>query len=233
MKRLHCLAAAAVGLSISAATAGGPVASGPAAAARPEAAATVTLGDLGGETGNETPVVRGQSTELPGSHVTDSVVMGDGWQGGVPCADGSCGSGDCQSCGDGSGGHGRQHHVSGWLKGQSDLYRNRNRRNSGAMAGYLRAKFGYFCPTGNCGRGVPLYGKYNIHYAQNPGHVDGRDGELYQAPGYGTPVTVPLAPNVRHAYNYSWGVPSSRLTPLRQATVVAPPVDVVHGPRWK
>jgi hypothetical protein len=27
---------------------------------------------------------------------------------------------------------------------------------------------------------------------------------------------VPLAPNVRHSYNYSWGTPSSRITPMGQ-----------------
>ena len=28
------------------------------------------------------------------------------------------------------------------------------------------------------------------------------------------PVAMPLAPNVEHQYNYGWGIPSSRLTPI-------------------
>ena len=185
--------------------------------------------------------------EMPGQAVPDSVVEGGEWPQGYfaggagtcdagGCTDGSCGcgcgDGSC-GCGDGSCGNGRTKHVSGWLKGQSSIHQDRNRRSSQRLAGFMRSKFGYFCPTGNNGRGVPLYGKYHMVYAQNPGHVDQRDGYSFAAPGYGTPVSVPLAPNVRHTMNYGWGVPSSRLTPLRQATVVGPPVDPVHGPRWK
>jgi hypothetical protein len=48
--------------------------------------------------------------------------------------------------------------------------------------------------------------------ALNVGYVDPRDTELYSAQGYDIPVAVPLAPVVKHTYNYGWGVPSSRLT---------------------
>jgi hypothetical protein len=48
--------------------------------------------------------------------------------------------------------------------------------------------------------------------ALNPGYFDPRDTELYSAQGYNLPVAVPLAPVVKHQYNYGWGVPSSRLT---------------------
>ena len=34
---------------------------------------------------------------------------------------------------------------------------------------------------------------------------------MYAAEAYGVPVTVPLAPHVR-AFNYGWGVPSTRLS---------------------
>jgi hypothetical protein len=62
--------------------------------------------------------------------------------------------------------------------------------------------------------GQPLFGHYKIVYPVNPGYFDGRDGQVYAAQGYGGPVSVPLAPVVRHTYNYGWGVPSSRLTPI-------------------
>lgn len=41
---------------------------------------------------------------------------------------------------------------------------------------------------------------------------DPRDTRLYSAQGYGMPIAVPLAPVVKHQYNYGWGLPSSRLT---------------------
>lgn len=266
MKRQNILAAVVCGLGVSAAGA----ADWADVAAADAAADTSPQSEL---------VVRGQSGDLPGGTVPDSVIEGGIWPAGhfesgdgwvdsssqtvpPPCGDGTCGDesaggesfggesyadqsfGDGYSagtyCGDGyccdgeCGGSdwGRVHHLSGWAKGQSDLYRDRNRRNSSRFASYMRGKFGYFCPTGACGKGVPLYGKYHMVYAQNPGHTDARDGYGFQAPGTGVHMNVPIAPNVRHTYNYGWGVPSSRLTPLRQATVVGPPTDVVHGPRW-
>lgn len=50
--------------------------------------------------------------------------------------------------------------------------------------------------------------------AVNPAYSDPRDSELYSAQGYGVPIAVPLAPVVRDTYNYGWGMPSSRLTPV-------------------
>lgn len=79
---------------------------------------------------------------------------------------------------------------------------------------WLKYKFGYFIPTGNGGTGTPLFGKYHRVYPQDPGYFDQRDGQLYSAQGYGVPVSVPLAPVVGHQYNYGWGIPSSRLTPI-------------------
>ena len=72
--------------------------------------------------------------------------------------------------------------------------------------------------------GVPLLGKYRLVYPVNPGYFDARDGQVYAAQGYGGPVSVPLAPNVRHTYNYGWGVPSSRLTPISHPLPVQPVV---------
>ena len=75
-------------------------------------------------------------------------------------------------------------------------------------------KYGYFHPTGCCGEGCPHTSTYHLVYAANPRYFDKRDGRVYAAQGYGVPMAVPLAPNVRHTYNYSWGIPSSRLTPV-------------------
>lgn len=50
--------------------------------------------------------------------------------------------------------------------------------------------------------------------AVNPDYYDGRDTELYATQMYGVPTAVPLAPVVRDSYNYGWGMPSSRLTPV-------------------
>lgn len=87
-------------------------------------------------------------------------------------------------------------------------------QNGRAMAEYFRCKFGYFIPTGAGGAGVPLAGKYSRVYPQDPYYFDQRDGQAWGAQGYGIPMTVPLAPTVGHAYNYGWGSPSSRLTPI-------------------
>lgn len=83
-----------------------------------------------------------------------------------------------------------------------------------AMVDYFRCKFGYFIPTGGGGAGIPICGKYSRVYPQDPYYFDQRDGQAWGAQGYGMPMAVPLAPVVGHAYNYSWGTPSSRLTPI-------------------
>lgn len=82
------------------------------------------------------------------------------------------------------------------------------------MLCYFHSKFGFLCPSGNGGAGSPFCGSYSRVYPQDVGYFDGRDGQLYAAQGYGVPIAVPLAPTVGHTYNYSWGIPSSRLTPI-------------------
>lgn len=44
-------------------------------------------------------------------------------------------------------------------------------------------------------------------------YYDVRDTQTYAAQGYNVPVTVPLPPITR-AYNYSWDIPSARLSPV-------------------
>lgn len=82
------------------------------------------------------------------------------------------------------------------------------------MINYFHCKFGYFIPTGAGGAGVPFCGKYARVYPQDPYYFDQRDGQAWGAQGYGMPMAVPLAPVVGHTYNYGWGTPSSRLTPV-------------------
>lgn len=75
---------------------------------------------------------------------------------------------------------------------------------------------------GHDGPGRPLAGCYSIVYPVDPGYFDQRDGQIYAAPGYGGPVSVPLAPVVNSTYNYGWGIPSSRLTPVLHPATQAP-----------
>lgn len=82
------------------------------------------------------------------------------------------------------------------------------------MLEYFKCKFGFLIPTGCGGAGCPPFGKYARVYPQNPSYFDQRDGQVYGAAGYGVPISVPLAPVVGHQYNYSWGTPASRLTPV-------------------
>ncbi|HVJ84959.1 MAG TPA: hypothetical protein VM452_04895 [Caulifigura sp.] len=79
---------------------------------------------------------------------------------------------------------------------------------------WFRCKFGYFFPSGSGGKGSAIAGHYSMVYPVNPGYQDPRDCGVYAAQGYNGPVAVPLAPVVHHTYNYGWGVPSSRLTPV-------------------
>lgn len=70
------------------------------------------------------------------------------------------------------------------------------------------SKLNYFHTT------KPPCGHYSIVYPVDPWYGDARDGGIYAAEGYGGPMSVPLAPVIRHTFNYGWGVPSSRLTPV-------------------
>ncbi|MGE5191850.1 MAG: hypothetical protein ACM3U2_05065, partial [Deltaproteobacteria bacterium] len=70
-----------------------------------------------------------------------------------------------------------------------------------------------WCRGGN-GRsyrtGGGLYGNSRF-LPLDPYYCDPRDQRVYSAHGYNVPVTVPLAPMVRH-FNYGWGIPSSRIS---------------------
>jgi hypothetical protein len=148
----------------------------------------------------------------------------DDSQGGMPAAhggemvysDGSMdfcehgyGYGDCPRCRRGFGGH--MGHKHGW---GSHCFSSRCRSHSYGLHEYLRCKFGYFIPAGNGGVGAAPCGHYARVYPVNPDYNDPRDGRIWAAQGYGVPMAVPLAPVVGHTYNYGWGIPSSRLTPV-------------------
>ena len=64
------------------------------------------------------------------------------------------------------------------------------------------------------GRAYLRFGKYDVAYEANPWHFDARDGRVYAAQGLGMPAAMPLAPNVQKTYNFGWGTPVSRLTPI-------------------
>lgn len=115
--------------------------------------------------------------------------------------------------------------LSNYFAQQAAMYRCRNmnasaqigmaaRANAQQASQIARCKFGYFIPTGCGGAGCPPFGVYRMVYPVDPSYFDQRDGQVYAASGYGGPVSVPLAPVVEHTYNYGWGMPSSRLTPI-------------------
>lgn len=104
--------------------------------------------------------------------------------------------------------------IKRWWKGQTRSYLARNRANTRTLNGSLKCKFGSIIPTGCGGGGCPPIGAYERVYAVDPHYADARDGNVYASQVTGVPMAVPLAPNVHHTYNYGWGVPSSRLTPI-------------------
>ena len=129
-----------------------------------------------------------------------------------PCPTGWTGNStgsDCRQC------RGQYGSIEGMLSNHFGCNHGYCHDDSGqAMCDYLRCKFGYFIPTGAGGAGAPWCGKYSRVYPQDPYYFDQRDGQAFAAQGYGAPIAVPLAPVVGHTYNYGWGIPSSRLTPV-------------------
>lgn len=103
-------------------------------------------------------------------------------------------------------------------RGHQMNYLARNQRLANCL-------FGWMVPSG-C---APPVGCYKITYADQPGARHPQDGGMvYGAQGYGTHVSVPLPPNVHYSYNYSWGTPASRLTPVGHYTPGAAPQSVYH-----
>lgn len=97
----------------------------------------------------------------------------------------------------------------GYWGDQFSRYRCRNQVQSQRLANGLGCTFAFAAPLFWWDAGA----RKDI-IAVNPGYSDPRDSELYSAQGYGVPIAVPLAPVVRDTYNYGWGLPASRLTPV-------------------
>jgi hypothetical protein len=142
-----------------------------------------------------------------------------------PIAEGCCtndGCDDCESyecckcgcCGGGSRGLFSKMFCSGRSRCTCDSCEYCGKGGGKGGATLFDCLFGCMTPSGMCGQGAPLCGKYQITYADKPAYADPRDGQAWAAQGYGMPVTVPTAPVVRYSYNYSHGTPASRLTPL-------------------
>ena len=108
--------------------------------------------------------------------------------------------------------------------------RCRNQGKCRFCKGLCKAKnrYGYFHPAQ-----TPPFGCYKIAYPVNPAYFDQRDGSLYAAQGYGVNISVPLAPNVGAAYNYGWGIPSSRLTPISNHLPAPAMPQTVYPPRTR
>jgi len=107
-------------------------------------------------------------------------------------------------------------YKSAWFRGK---FGHGDRAGHG---GYGHGGRGGHAGNGNHSPEYPLAGKYHIVYPADPSYFDARDGQIYAAQGYGGPVSVPLAPVVNHTFNYSWGIPSSRLTPVLHPATQAP-----------
>jgi hypothetical protein len=106
-----------------------------------------------------------------------------------------------------------------WCEQQYKSQCRRSYRNH-VLAAHFHNKFNYFVPSGAGGEGAPPFGHYKRVYATEPHYSHPSDSQVYASPMTGHPTAVPLAPTVRHQYNYSWGSPSSRLTPI--SNVVLP-----------
>ena len=93
----------------------------------------------------------------------------------------------------------------------SGEFLSRNREQSEALANWMFDRMGLYTPA--VVHTAPV-GTYNMIYPVNPDYVNPRDRRVYGAQGAGVPIVVPLAPTVRSSYNYSSGLPASRLTPI-------------------
>lgn len=106
-------------------------------------------------------------------------------------------------------------------RGHAMSFHNKNARLADKL-------FGWMIPSGCCGQGCPPIGKYHMTYANQPDYVNPNDTQIYAAQGYGMPITVPLAPNVNHTYNYSSGIPASRITTIGNYNPQTSPQRLPH-----
>ena len=110
--------------------------------------------------------------------------------------------------------------VHNWWCDEKAKWHCRRAYQNQVWGAHLNNKFNYFIPSGSGGGGTPPFGYYTRVYATEPGYYDARDKQVNGSSTYGVPTAIPLAPGVRYQYNYSWGTPASRLTPI---STIAPP----------
>ena len=106
-------------------------------------------------------------------------------------------------------------------RGQAMSFRNKNARLADKL-------FGWMIPSGCCGQGCPPFGAYHMTYADQPDYINPNDTQVYATHQYGMPISVPLAPNVNHAYNYNSGIPSSRITTIGNYNPQTAPQRLPH-----
>ncbi len=104
--------------------------------------------------------------------------------------------------------------VDFWLQQQRMEFECRRAYRNHVWGAHLHNKMNYFKPRGCCGEGCAPFGQYERIYATQPDYWDARDSQLYAAPATNVPTAIPLPPNVHYQYNFGWGTPSSRLTPV-------------------
>ena len=103
--------------------------------------------------------------------------------------------------------------LSDWGHKHSQHFLARNRYQSQVIGDWFYDELGLYDPSsGAGGRGVPPFGMYQRVYPVNPLYTHPQDTRLYGTQAAGIPIAIPLAPTVGSAYNYSTGIPSSRLT---------------------
>lgn len=188
----------------------------PAAAAPQNGPVVVWQGQPVEMTGN--PIVDATKTAWMMKKAEVAATMYDA--GYVPGGGAPCGDPNCPHC------RGRKARGSD----ECDCEECQKRRHRHPKTWFGHAKSGAPCSGDGC-----LYGCNNgceeccretkhgsVVYPLNPGYYDRRDARVYSAPGYGIPIAVPLAPNVHFTYNYGWGIPSSRLTPISRVQMPQP-----------
>ena len=97
------------------------------------------------------------------------------------------------------------------MRGTGPRILARNHQQSEALANWMYDSLGLYTPAAV--HTAPV-GTYRMVYPVNPSYSNPRDARVYGAQGAGVPIVVPLAPTVRSGYNYSGGLPASRLTPI-------------------
>lgn len=97
-----------------------------------------------------------------------------------------------------------------WLDGFRD-WRTESAARRANFGARFRCSMGFLRPLTYWDFGAQ---KDVIALDPNYAHPNDMGTNYYAAQGYGVPVSVPLPPSVRASYNYGWGLPSSRITPV-------------------